>query len=189
MKTRDYVLAYGMSAFKLAGTLQISLKEAEALIEDYFKAFPAIKRMLEILGRQGVTYGYSKTMAPFFRKRYYPMWEYVTDYIEAHVQGIEYNPSLGSIERASKNAPIQGSSADMMKLATILVRWYIKDNGLEDKVKLAVQVHDQLTTLCREDFADEWKVLLTALMEQGAKVFIRNGLLKADTQKTNRWSK
>jgi DNA polymerase-1 len=108
VKTINFGLAYGMSAFKLARTLHIPLKEAKALIEDYFKAFPKIKVMLDFLGRYAVSHGFSRTMAPFFRKRWYPYWESAMEHIEAHIREIEYNPVLGSIERAGKNAPIQG---------------------------------------------------------------------------------
>lgn len=107
-KTINFGLAYGMSSFKLSATLNITLKEADQLIEDYFKAFPKIKKLLDYLGAFGVRNGYSRTMAPFFRKRWYPFWESVKAYIEYHLADIEYNPGLGAIERAAKNAPIQG---------------------------------------------------------------------------------
>lgn len=189
MKARDYVLAYGMSAFKLAATLKISVQEAKQLILDYFKAFPKIRRLLEVLGRFGVKNGYSRTMAPFFRKRWYSKWKYVTDYIEAHLTEIEYNPTLGEIERASKNHPIQGSSADMIKLATVFIRWYIVDNGLQDKVFLSCQVHDQNVTTAHKDFAEEWKPIMTKLMEDAAAVFIPTGLLTSETGITTKWQK
>lgn len=189
VKVVNFGLCYGMSQFKLSGTLQISVKEAEQLIEDYFKAFPRIKKMLDYLGKFAIENGFSKTMAPFFRKRYYPQWEWVKDYVKAHIEGVEYNATLGAIERQGKNAPVQGSGADYMKLATVITRWYIIDNNLQHKVKLVAQVHDQLTTICAKDFAEEWKLILTSLLEQAAKVCIPSGLLKADTNITLRWSK
>lgn len=188
-KTINFGLAYGMSKFKLARTLKISVKEAAQLIEDYFKSFPKIKKLLDLLGRYAVENGYSKTMAPFFRKRWYPHWQYAVDAIVAHITEIEYNPTLGSIERAGKNMPIQGSSADMIKLATVLIRWYIRDNNLRDRVRLVAQVHDQNTSVARDDYAEEWKPIMTRLMEDAAAVFIPTGLLKSETNITERWSK
>lgn len=188
-KTINFGLAYGMSKFKLARTLKITVQEAAQLIEDYFKAFPKIKRLLDFLGRFGVQHGYSKTMAPFFRKRWYPSWKFAVHAIEAHLSDVEYNTTLGAIERQAKNQPIQGSSADMIKLATVFIRWYIVDNGLRDKVRLVVQVHDQNTSVARDDYAEEWKPLMTMLMEDAAKVFIASGLLKSETNITQRWSK
>jgi len=178
-----------MSQFKLSSTLAITVKEAEELIENYFKAFPRIKRCLDGLGEFGVRNGYIMTLSPFYRKRWFPEWENLRTEIEYHVQGIEHNKLLGGIERQSKNTPIQGASADMMKLALIKCRRYINDNNLRGKVKLVMQVHDQLTTMVKADYAEEWAPTLTALMEEAAKVIIPTGLLKADTQITNFWQK
>lgn len=77
----------------------------------------------------------------------------------------------------------------MMKLATVFIRWHIRDNDLQDCVRLVVQVHDQQVTVAREDYAAEWNPIMTSLMEAAAKVFIPNGLLKSDTQITEKWQK
>jgi DNA polymerase I-like protein with 3'-5' exonuclease and polymerase domains len=78
----------------------------------------------------------------------------------------------------------------MVKLATVLIRWYIRDNRLTDKVRIVAQVHDQNTTIAKTEYAEEWKPIMTSLMEEGAKVFITNGLLKSETTNTgSRWSK
>jgi len=84
---------------------------------------------------------------------------------------------------------IQGSSADMMKLAVRDTYNYIHDNKLSHKVHLKMQVHDQLDTVTVNEFKDEWKLILTTLMESAAKILIPSGLLKADTSITDRWSK
>lgn len=189
VKTINFGLAYGMSQFKLSSTLSISVKEAEELIDKYFKAFPKIGSRLNALGEFGVRNGYIMTLAPFYRKRWFPDWEKYKSDIEAHVRGIQHNHALGSIERQSKNTPIQGGSADMMKLALVLTRRYINKNNLRNTVKLVMQVHDQLTTMVKRDFAEQWAVILTNLMEDAAKVIIPSGLLKADTQITERWQK
>jgi DNA polymerase I-like protein with 3'-5' exonuclease and polymerase domains len=188
-KTINFGLAYGMSHFKLAGTLRISVKEAKQLIVDYFKAFPGIGALLEYLGKFGIERGYIQTIYPFYRKRYFPFWKFYKPYIQSHLSGMQYHPSLGEIERASKNMPIQGASADMCKVAVILIYWYIHDNKLEDKVKLKLQVHDQVDTVARADFADQWAPILTWLMEEAARVIIPTGILKAETTITDVWSK
>jgi len=189
VKRINFGLAYGMSEFKLSGDMKISLQDAKQLIKDYFTAFPNIKRMLDFLGAFGVKNGYSKSMAPFFRKRWYPFWKFAKAYIPAHLQGIEYNPTLGEIERAAKNQPVQGSGADQIKLAIVLIRWAIYDNGLQDRVHIVEQVHDQNDTVARNDVSDAWAAEMTKQMEVAAKVFIPSGLLKAETNKTAVWSK
>jgi DNA polymerase-1 len=189
VKTIDFGLAYGMSKFKLSASMKIDLKAAEGLIEDYFREFPRIGRTLRQLGMFGVTNGYIQTLAPFFRKRWFPYWKYARNGIDAHIKDVQYDSTLGSIERASKNMPIQGTSADMTKTAIWLIFEYIHAHGLSDRVKLVMQVHDQLTTRVREDYAMTWKPILHDLMLQAGKFSIPNGLLGADTNITKVWSK
>lgn len=189
IKTINFGLAYGMSQFKLAATLKISVKEAEALIEKYFRTFPKIGGKLTALGRFALRNGYIMTLAPYKRKRWYPLWDKVKHLVDYHIQGIEHNSLLGSIERTGKNMPIQGGSADMTKLALVLIRRHITDNRLRAIVKLVMQVHDQVTTTSKRHYAETWAPILTKLMEQAAKVIIPSGLLKAETNVTERWSK
>ena len=95
--------------------------------------------------------------------------------------------ALGSIERASKNTPIQGTGADMTKLALVMVRKSIKQQDLP--VKLIMTVHDQIDTICKKDFAEEWSIILKGIMEEAALKIITNGLLKSDTNITKQWQK
>jgi DNA polymerase I-like protein with 3'-5' exonuclease and polymerase domains len=179
VKTINFGLAYGMSEFRLAGAEKISVLEAKELIDNYFKAFPSIGGLLTNLGRFGVHFGYIMTPAPYYRKRYYDYW--------AEKRSSEY--WMGKVERASKNMPIQGCAADMMKTALVLMRWYIKDHSIRDRVKLVCQVHDQQVTEAREDYADEWRPIMDKLMCDAAKFIIPSGLLTADTQITDKWQK
>ena len=181
VKTINFGLAYGMGPHKLADTLDINTKAAEVLIDKYFDAFPAIGGFLDKLGTFGKKYGYIKTFPPYNRRRWFPTW-YPRIYQEKS-QAFE----LGSIERASKNTPIQGASADMTKKALILIRDFIKLHNAP--VKIVMTVHDQVDTICREDYAQEWVVEMTRLMEQAALEVVTNGLLKADTNISKSWEK
>jgi DNA polymerase I len=189
VKTINFGLAYGMSKFKLSASLGISLPDAAALIEEYFTKFPKIKKALTYMGLFGVRKGYIQTLSPFFRKRWFPYWKYARRNIDAHIQGIQYDATLGSIERASKNMPVQGSSADMTKVAIWLMHEYIHLNALAPRVRLVMQVHDQLTSRAREDYADKWKETMHQLMLDAAKFTITNGLLGAETNITPVWTK
>ena len=181
VKTINFGLAYGMGPHKLADTLDISIKEAEILIDKYFEAFPSIGGFLDKLGSFGKKYGYIKTFPPYNRRRWFPTW-YPRIYQDKS-QAFE----LGSIERASKNTPIQGASADMTKKAMILIREYIKENNVP--VKIVMTVHDQVDTICENSYAEEWVIKLTELMEQAALEVVTNGLLKADTNISKSWEK
>jgi len=181
VKTINFGLAYGMGPHKLADTLDISIKEAEILINKYFEAFPSIGGFLDKLGSFGKKYGYIKTFPPYNRRRWFPTW-YPRIYKDKS-QAFE----LGSIERASKNTPIQGASADMTKKAMILIREYIKAHNVP--VKMVMTVHDQVDTVCKIEYAEEWVTRLTELMEQAALEVVTNGLLKADTNISKSWEK
>ncbi len=189
IKPINFGLAYGMTEYKLAGTLGISVPEAAGLINEYFKAFPKIGAILEWLGEFGVRNGYIMTLAPFFRKRYFPYWEENRMYIQPHLLGAQRNKTLGEVERASKNMPIQGASADMVKVAMVLIRDYIYEHDMQDLIKIVAQVHDQITTICHKDHAEWWKDKLDELMCTAAKVIIPTGILKAETTISLFWTK
>ena len=182
IKAINFGLAYGMGPFKLADTLQISKAEAEDLIEKYFTEFPNIRDFLTKLGTFGTRNGYITTFAPFKRRRWFDTWFPKIWDDRSKMQ------EFGSIERASKNTPIQGSSADMTKLALIYIHREIEESW-SDSVKIVMTVHDQIDTICKEEVADAWSIKMTELMEKAAKIIIPNGLLKADTNISQTWEK
>jgi len=181
VKTINFGLAYGMGPKKLSETINSSQQEAKNLIKDYFKAFPKIEKFLNGLGEFGKKNGYIETFPPFRRKRWFDNW---TPKMYSEKENFM---ELGSIERASKNTPIQGSSADMTKLALVYIMQHIEDNNLP--IKIVMTVHDQIDTICPIDLAEEWKDTMSELMEKAAKAVIKNGLLKSDTTITEKWSK
>ena len=181
VKTINFGLAYGMGPHKLSNTLNISIKDAEDLIDKYFSAFPKIGGFLNMLGMYGKKFGYIKTFPPYSRRRWFSNW-----YPKIHTdRGAAFE--LGSIERASKNTPIQGASADMTKLALILMRNYIKVADVP--VKLVMTVHDQIDSICTIEYAPKWVDKMTELMESAAVQIVTNGLLKADTNISESWEK
>jgi len=177
VKSINFGLAYGMSAHKLSDTLQIDIKEAEELIEKYFSAFPRIKNFLTKLGQFGTGNGFIRTFSPYRRIRWFDKWEpYMRDMVE-----------FGSIERASKNTPIQGTGADMTKEALVIMRKFILTHKLP--VKIVMTVHDQIDTIVHQSYADQWRVQMKELMEKAALTTIPNGLLKSDTNLSLSWEK
>ena len=181
VKTINFGLAYGMGPNKLADTLNIELDAAKTLIDKYFEAFPAIQGFLEKLGNFGKKYGYIKTFPPYNRKRWFTNWyPRIWDNKSSSME-------LGSIERASKNTPIQGASADMTKKALVLMRNHIA--GSNSPVKLVMTVHDQIDTICKNEYLDEWTVVMKKIMEDAALEVVTNGLLKAEVTVSNCWEK
>ena len=177
VKTINFGLAYGGGPPMIASRLKISVEEATQLIEEYFKTFPKIHDYFESVAQYGLTHGKMITMNPFNRIRFFPNWDkYQMD-----------ESVKGDISRKSKNTRIQGSGADMTKYALVLMRRTINDNNLP--VKLIMQIHDEIITETSAEFAPVWKEKFQELMEQAAKVIVKNGLLKADASIKYKWEK
>lgn len=177
VKAINFGLAYGLSPVGLSADLNITLDEAEALFKKYFQKFPRIHNLLDSFGKFGVTNGYIRTVAPFRRKRYFPYWK-----------GTDTAKNLlGQIERASKNTPIQGTSADMVKIALIKMRRWINKNNYRDVIQMFVQVHDEINLIAKNDYAEEAAKVLGQIMRDAATIVLNNDLLKADSEIRDLW--
>ena len=127
-KTANFGIIYGISAFGLAQQLDCSRTEAKQLIDDYFAAFPRVIRYIESQKELARQKGYAETL--FGRKRYLP---------DIHSQ----NATVRSFaERNAVNAPIQGTAADIIKMAMVSIHRRLKEEGL--KAQMIMQVHDEL---------------------------------------------
>jgi DNA polymerase-1 len=127
-KMVNYGIAYGISAFGLAQRLSIPRKEAAEIIDNYFKQFPGIRRYMEDTIQSTGEKGYAETVTG--RRRY------LRDIRSSN------NTIRGSAERNAINAPIQGTAADMIKIAMIHIHNELRRRNLETKMLL--QVHDEL---------------------------------------------
>ena len=127
-KTANFGIMYGISAFGLSQRLHIGRAEAKKIIEDYFANFPAISAYIEDTLASAREFGYVETL--FGRRRYLP----------------DINSKNGTVrslaERTAINAPIQGTSADIIKLAMINVAKRLSAEGL--KSRMVLQIHDEL---------------------------------------------
>jgi len=188
IKTINFGLAYGASAHKIATVMQISIEEAEAIVKTYFEVFPKLEHTLTQLGAFGMVKGYIMTPSPYFRRRWFKEGPQNKALVQEHLDG-DYKFKLGIMERASKNMPIQGGSGDMTKLALVKIRKHINHNKLTNVVKLSMQVHDQIDTICHKDYASIWQRDMTSIMEAAAKIVIPSGLLTSETNITEKWTK
>jgi len=183
VKSINFGLSYGLAAQGLSEALQITKDEADTLIDVYFHTFPKIRGFLTKLGNYGKRNGHIKTFAPYKRTRWFSGWEVA----RLDKYGKDSFRIMSSIERASKNSPIQGSAADCTKEALVLIRETIRDNNYP--VKLVMTVHDQVDTICPEEFAEKWSDILTEKMEEAALTVVPSGLLKSDTNISAVWEK
>lgn len=128
VKAMSYGLAYGLSAYGLSQQLKISTEEAKEQMEQYFARFGGVRDYLHAVVDQARKDGYTSTV--FGRRRYLPE-------LDSSNRNVRE-----AAERAALNAPIQGSAADIIKVAMINVDRAVKDAGL--KSRMLLQVHDEL---------------------------------------------
>ena len=127
-KTANFGIIYGISAFGLAQQLDCSRTEAKQLIDDYFAAFPRVISYIESQKRIARERGYAETL--FGRKRYLP-------------DILSNNPTVRSFaERNAVNAPIQGTAADIIKMAMVAIHRRLNEENLH--AQMIMQVHDEL---------------------------------------------
>jgi DNA polymerase I len=132
-KAINFGLIYGMSAFGLTRTTELTLAEAENFVKTYFEKFPGIKKYLDGIRMLAAQQGYVETLLG--RRRYFPALQSKTN---VQMRNRE--------EREAINAPIQGTAADIMKIAMIKIPPALKKAGLQSKMLL--QVHDELVLEC-----------------------------------------
>lgn len=173
VKVINFALAYGASYFSISKSLDISEQEAKDLIKMYYATFPKIKGFLDMLGKFGENKRYIRTAKPFKRIRHFD--PETTDKSE-----------VSKIVRASKNSFVQGTAADMCKLALVLLREIIKGDS---RVKIVLTVHDEINCLTHKDFANEFSEILSGTMMKSAEMIIGEGLIKCDTTISTKWEK
>ena len=173
VKTINFALAYGAGPFSIARSLDITEDEAKSLIDQYYNTFPKIKGFLKKLGDYGKKHRHIMTAPPFRRIRFF---EKDND-----------KKYISKVVRASKNTFVQGTAADMTKVALIKLRKAIQQNDWP--VKVIATVHDQIDCECKRSFAEEFAKELTKIMEVSASAIIGEGLIKSDTAITENWQK
>ena len=167
-KAVNFGIVYGISSFGLAEDLGISRKEAAEYIEQYYQTYPGIRSFLEGLVTSAREKGYSETM--YGRRR--PMPELKSSNFMQRQFG----------ERVAKNAPIQGTAADIIKIAMIRVSRRLKEEKL--KSRLILQVHDELLLETAKDELEKVSRILEEEMTGAAKLAVR---LEIDMHTGNSW--
>lgn len=146
----NFGLIYGMSAFGLTRQTDLTLAEAEDFVAEYFKMFPGVKSYLDGIRRLAASQGYVETLLG--RRRYFPGLK----------SGTNFNQRSRE-EREAINAPIQGSAADIMKIAMIHLQQALHAEG--QKAKLVLQVHDEVVLECPQDSLQQTASLVKHVME------------------------
>ena len=153
-KAVNFGIVYGISDFSLAGDLGVSRKEAREYIDGYLGHYRGVKRYMERVVAEARETGYVESL--YGRKRSLP-----------ELKSSNFNVRSGA-ERIALNTPIQGTAADIIKLAMIRVRDAMREENLE--AKLVLQVHDELIVECPESEQEAVMALVTRAMEQAASL-------------------
>ena len=149
-KAVNFGIVYGISAFSLSQDIGVTVAEAKAYMEAYFATFPGVRQYMDSVVAQAKEQGYVETL--FHRRRELP-----------EIRSSNFNlRSFG--ERVALNMPIQGTAADIMKLAMVAVERRLKEEL--PSAKLVLQVHDELIVECREEQAEAAARMLEEEMEQ-----------------------
>ena len=155
-KTANFGIIYGISAWGLAERLHISRKEGKELIDGYFKLYPDVKKYMEESVEKARKKEYVETIMG--RRRY--------------LRDINSRNAVirGMAERNAINAPIQGSAADIIKMAMICINKRIREEGLLSR--MIIQVHDELNFKCHKSEQHLLQSLVTNCMEQVVKLSV-----------------
>ena len=167
-KAVNFGIVYGISAFSLSQDLGVTVPEAKEYMDAYFARFPGVKGYMDRVIAEAKEKGYVETL--FHRRRALP---------ELKASNFATR-SFG--ERVALNMPIQGTAADIIKLAMVKVRDRLRREGLA--AKLILQVHDELIVECPRDEAERVKALLTEEMEN---VFPLSVPLTAEAHSGENW--
>ncbi len=167
-KTANFGIIYGISSFGLSERLTIGRKEAKDLIDGYFSSYPGVKAYMDESIRKAREKGFVTTM--FGRRRYLPD-------IHSRNQVVR-----GNAERNAINAPIQGSAADIIKIAMVRIHEKLKSEGY--KSKMILQVHDELIFEVLESELEKLKSMVLFEMSNAAKLSIP---LKVDWGTGRNW--
>lgn len=168
-KAVNFGLIYGMSAFGLTRSTDLTLAESEDFVAAYFKKFPGVKRYLDHIREVASEQGYVETLLG--RRRYFPA-----------LQNPANKQQRSREEREAINAPIQGTAADIMKLAMLDVAKALSRAGLSGKMLL--QVHDEVILEVPQKELDEMMKVVTEAMETAYTLDIP---LSAEARSGKRW--
>ncbi len=152
-KTVNFAILYGISRWGLAGRLDIDADQAQEMIDTYFKRFPGIQQYIHSTLESVRAYGYSETL--FGRKTWFP-----------RIRSKNPNERAGA-ERGAVNAPIQGTSADIIKRAMARIGPALKTAGL-GQVRMLLQVHDELVFELPESDVEEASPIIEKIMAEAA---------------------
>lgn len=188
-KTINFGISYGMGLMKLMDTINqelthngrkaMSKNQVAAILNKYRSTYKGVRTWLQDAGEQAFKHGYSTTM--YGRKRFYnrPDRTQLTDK--------EWDEQSAAIRRKGANSPIQGTNADITKLAMLNLHQDLRDYGY--MADLVIQVHDEIVVLAHKRQAETVKLLVEESMMKSAQILLKNVPVKVDAYISDIWKK
>lgn len=161
-KVINFGILYGMGVSALQKNLKVSRTEAQEFYNTYFEKFSGLAQYLENTKEFAKEHGYTTTL--YGRKRFFDGIKSKLPFIRAQA------------ERMAINAPIQGTSADMIKIAMVQIDEFLKRENMKDKVKLVLQIHDEIIFEVEDAAVDFVKNTIPKIMEEVLDVHERSGV-------------
>ncbi len=170
-KSINFGIAYGITDWGIASRTELSLEEARALMESYFTQYARVKEYIDRTKREAHEHGYVQTLLG--RRRYFPELKSTS---RVHVG------ARNAAEREAINMPIQGSAADIIKLAMIRLHRELHAQNL--KARMTLQVHDELVLECPDD---EIRIVAPMVREIMENAYLLESRLKVDVSVGANW--
>jgi DNA polymerase-1 len=167
-KAVNFGIVYGIGAFSLSNDIGVSVKEADRYIKNYLTVYSGVDKFMKNVVKDGEENGFVTTL--FNRRRYMPELKASNRMVKA------------AGERIARNAPIQGTAADIIKIAMVKVYNRLKNEGL--KSRLILQVHDELIAECPREEADIVAKIIAEEMQNSAELKVQ---LVADVNVGENW--
>ena len=169
-KSANFAIQFGGTGYTIAQNLGITSEEGDEVYNAYFKAFPDLHKYFEKVKSETKQRGYVLINNITGRKSYFDKA------VKPHDR-----------DKRALNAPVQGTAADMTKLAAIYFFKWIEDNNLFDKIKLTLLIHDEIMAECDKDMSKLVAAKVSECMVKAGKVFCKNIDLKADAAIVSFW--
>jgi DNA polymerase-1 len=209
-KAINFKIAFGGSAFTLKDDFGVDEKTAQTFIDGYFNAFPELKANFEAR-KKAVLKTHEILIDPYTGRKWYSRFKDRLAELDAEKEliysqypnkwkareenprikqiGSEYYTTVGKLERNALNYSIQGLAASMTKLASILIRNWIKENNLWEECKILTLVHDQILGWCVLERKEEFGKVISENMMKASTYFLNHLVCSAEPEYNTVWKK
>jgi len=173
-KGASFSLLYGTGVAAFSENNDMTLADGKLIIAAYYAAFPELSAFFKKSGADALTFMYVRE--PYFNR---------VRFFNKPKNGME----ASHIKNAGMNYKPQASNMSIMKYAMCLMKKYIEDNQLDDRVKILMSIHDQMVCEVKDEFATNWATIQTDMMEKAAKYAMPKGEIKAESDILDHWTK